>query len=113
MIFATSWMRCLVNDRAPFVRTNKFRLESTPCFLENKFLESLLGVGLLTSTFVLLTNDFIIAPIGALFMGIGRFGIFWIEAQLKIPTLNRELEPAMINDVDTLLEQDAVETEAA
>jgi cellulose synthase/poly-beta-1,6-N-acetylglucosamine synthase-like glycosyltransferase len=114
MIFATSWIRCLINDRAPFVRTNKFRNSVTPHFFKNKLAESLLGFGLLSSAFVLVTNDFVIAPLGALVMAIGRFAIFWIEAQLKSPETEAELVPMQMKDLEiSVLETDDVETEAA
>jgi hypothetical protein len=113
MIFATSWIRCLINDRAPFVRTNKFRTNATPRFFKNKLAESLLGFGLLSSAFVLITNDFVIAPLGALVMAIGRFAIFWIERQLEIPESEAEIIPSPLGNLSLSLETDDVETEAA
>lgn len=113
LIFATSWIRCLFNDRAPFIRTNKFRLKSAPGFLKNKVVESLLGLGLLSSAFVLMAHDFIIAPLGALLMAFGRFAIFWIEAQLETSTAEKQLKPTVIEDLNISLENEEVETRAA
>ena len=113
MIFATSWIRCLINDRAPFERTNKFLPETTAPLLKNKLAESLLGLGLVSSAFILITNDFVVAPIGALLMATGRFSIFWIESQLKIPSMETELLPNVVQGLDRSLDASEVETEAA
>jgi cellulose synthase/poly-beta-1,6-N-acetylglucosamine synthase-like glycosyltransferase len=113
MIFATSWIRCLINDRAPFERTNKFLPETTAPLLKNKLAESLLGLGLVSSAFILITNDFVVAPIGALLMATGRFSIFWIESQLKIPSMETELLPNVVQGLDLSLDASEVETEAA
>jgi cellulose synthase/poly-beta-1,6-N-acetylglucosamine synthase-like glycosyltransferase len=83
LIFATSWIRCLINDRAPFVRTNKFLVARVPLAFKHTLVEAAFGLALLLSGIGLFATDFLIGPIGATIMGCGRFAIFWVESQMR------------------------------
>lgn len=82
-IFSASWLQCLVNSSAPFVRTNKFLSQAVPGMLRVMSAEVTLGTGLMLASVILTMTDFVIAPIGAMAMCGALFGIFWVSAQTR------------------------------
>ena len=82
-VFAASWIKCLVDHRSPFVRTNKFLTAAMPGILRTTLIEATLGVALLGASVVLTLNDFFIAPITALVFGVGRFLVYWVWWQAR------------------------------
>lgn len=82
-IFSSSWMKCLFNHHAPFVRTNKFIAAKVPGILRTTLIEVLLGTALLTACIVLTMADYLIGPIAALFMSAGRFLVYWVWWQTR------------------------------
>jgi cellulose synthase/poly-beta-1,6-N-acetylglucosamine synthase-like glycosyltransferase len=94
-IFSASWLQCLVNSSAPFVRTNKFLTRAVPGMLQTIAIEIALGVGLMGASIVLTLADFVIAPLAALAMCGARLMIFWVSAQTKhsLAVTSRLLSP--------------------
>lgn len=94
-VFAASWIKCLIDHRSPFVRTNKFVRAAVPGILRTTLIEATLGIALLGASVILTLNDFFIAPIAALVIGVGRFLVYWVwwqaRATLRLTTeLGRE-----------------------
>lgn len=83
LIFAFSWVKCLFNDKAPFIRTNKFLPKQVQGLLKDTLVESVLGLSLLMSGIVLFAMGFLIAPVAAIVTATIRFSIFWVDAQLR------------------------------
>lgn len=81
-IFSTSWLKCLWNHRAPFVRTNKF-LGRVPGVLAGMFTELGLGVAMLGATVALVAADFVIGPLATLLFCIARFAILGVARQMR------------------------------
>ena len=108
MIFALSWVKCLFNDKAPFIRTNKFVPKQVPGLLKDTLVEAILGVCLLVSGTILLASGFVIAPAAAFIMSAIRFSIFWVDAQLRgvAPALCEEL-PVVASCLPDELAEDA------
>ena len=82
-IFGISWIRCLWDHHSPFVRTNKFLTAAVPGVLRNTMAELLLGIGLVIACIVLTMADFILGPVAAVAMSLGRFMIYWVWWQSK------------------------------
>ncbi|MBL9173629.1 MAG: hypothetical protein JNL10_08850, partial [Verrucomicrobiales bacterium] len=82
-IFAASWIRCLIDHRSPFVRTNKFLTAAVPGLVRTTLIEAALGTGLLAASVILTLNDFFIAPIAALVFGVGRLLVYWVWWQVR------------------------------
>ncbi|HVV02237.1 MAG TPA: glycosyltransferase, partial [Verrucomicrobiae bacterium] len=82
-VFSASWLKCLWNHRAPFVRTNKFLGRMMPGVLSATVIELALGACLLAACCVLTLTDFIIGPIAAILMCGARFLIYWVWHQTK------------------------------
>ncbi|MBN8246117.1 MAG: glycosyltransferase [Verrucomicrobia bacterium] len=78
-----SWVRCLADHRAPFVRTNKFLRGAVPGILRLTLVEAATGLALLAACAVLTVTDFIIGPVAALMIGGGRFLVYWLWWQSK------------------------------
>lgn len=91
MIFSTAWIKCLINDREPFLRTNKFLSQRIPGVLSVALTETALGVLLFLSGLVLFAADFLLAPVAALLMSGARLSVLWLGAQMrKTRELTRE-----------------------
>lgn len=82
-VFSASWMKCLWNHRAPFVRTNKFLHQRLPGVLRTTLVEAGLGVLLLAACLILAAADFVIGPVAALAMAGARFLVYWVEWQMR------------------------------
>jgi len=92
-----SWVRCLADHRAPFVRTNKFLRENVPGVLRLTLIEAATGVALLGACVLLAVTDFILGPVAALLIGGGRFLVYWLWWQCRTTlriteSLGRDME---------------------
>ncbi len=83
MIFSTAWMKCLVNDREPFLRTNKFLSQRIPGVLSVAVTETALGGLLLLSGLALFAADFVLAPVAALLMAGACLSVHWLGIQMR------------------------------
>jgi len=81
-IFSTSWVKCLWNHRAPFVRTNKF-LGRVPGALQAMIVELGLGVAMLGAAAVFLATGFVVGPVAALLYGLARLSILGVARQMR------------------------------
>lgn len=82
-IFSASWLKCLLDHRSPFVRTNKFMTAHMPGALRTTLAELSLGIALLIACVILTASDFIIGPIAALVTCGARFLIYWVWWQTR------------------------------
>jgi cellulose synthase/poly-beta-1,6-N-acetylglucosamine synthase-like glycosyltransferase len=82
-ILSACWLKCLVDHRSPFVRTNKFLSTRMPGLLRLTFVEFLLGVALAVACVLLAIMDFFLGSIGALLMCGARFLIYWVWLQTR------------------------------
>ena len=82
-VLSASWLKCLLDHRSPFVRTNKFMSAHMPGALRTSLVELSLGVALLTAGIILTACDFIIGPIAALVTCGARFLIYWVWWQTR------------------------------
>lgn len=82
-VFSSSWLKCLLDHRSPFVRTNKFMNAHVPGALRTTLVELSLGVALLVACIILTACDFIIGPIAALVTCGARFLIYWVWWQTR------------------------------
>lgn len=105
--FSTSWLKCLWNDRQPFVRTNKFLGQRVPGVLQTAFVELSLGVVLLAASVILAFTGFILGPIAALLMFGARFAVLWVSHQMNrtVEVTERLLQvPSIADPVDSGVE---------
>jgi len=94
-IYSSSWLSCLLDHRAGFVRTNKFLTEKVPDALRATLTETLLGVALIVAFVLFVVEGFFIAPLAALLIGISRFAILWVSKQMRRTfELTRKVEAA-------------------
>jgi cellulose synthase/poly-beta-1,6-N-acetylglucosamine synthase-like glycosyltransferase len=82
-ISSSSWLKCLVDSKSEFVRTNKFVLKEIPGMISTTIVETTLGTALILSAGIFTIKGFIIAPVGALVMAIGRFLVYWVGYQTR------------------------------
>lgn len=82
-IFSASWIKCLHNDGAPFIRTNKFIGKVTPGVLQCTLAEMLLGIGLMSAGIIFTAADFVIGPIAAMVMCGAGLAVYWVGAQTR------------------------------
>ena len=82
-IFSSSWLKCLFDHDAPFVRTNKFMKAKVPGIVRTTVIEATLGVGLLVACVALMMTDFVIGPIAALTTALSRFLVYWVWWQTR------------------------------
>lgn len=92
-VSSASWIRCLWNHRAPFVRTNKFIGKIMPGPLRLTLVEFFLALGLLGACAILAFSDFFIGPIAAMLMGAGRFLVYdvWRQTEYTLQ-ISRRIE---------------------
>lgn len=81
-IFSTSWLKCLWNHRAPFVRTNKF-LGRVPGALQSMLVELGLGTAMLVAAAVFFATGFVVGPVAALLYCLARFSILGVARQMR------------------------------
>ncbi|MBX3734387.1 MAG: glycosyltransferase [Verrucomicrobiae bacterium] len=81
-IFSTSWVKCLWNQRAPFVRTNKF-LGRVPSGLQAMTAEMLLGVAMLAATVVLGVAGFVVGTSAAVLFCLARLSILGVAREMR------------------------------
>lgn len=82
-VYSSSWIKCLWDHRAAFVRTNKFLTKKVPDVIRTTFTETLLGIGFLVAFVEFAIEGFLIAPVAALLIGVTRFAIHWVEGQMR------------------------------
>ncbi|HEY1170633.1 MAG TPA: glycosyltransferase family 2 protein [Verrucomicrobiae bacterium] len=82
-VYSSSWIKCLWDHRAAFVRTNKFLTQKVPDAIRTTFTETALGIGLFVAFVEFALEGFLIAPIAALLIGLTRFAIHWVESQMR------------------------------
>lgn len=82
-VYSLSWLKCIVDHRAVFVRTNKFLTLKMPDALRATLTEAILGMGLGVTFLALLAEGFVIAPLAALLTAITRFCIYWVGVQMR------------------------------
>lgn len=82
-VFSLSWLKCLIDHRSPFVRTNKFISAAMPRLLRTTLVEASFGLALLVASVMLAMTDFIIGPVAALVVGSGRFLVYWVWWQTR------------------------------
>ncbi len=82
-IFSLSWLKCLLDPREPFLRTNKFLQDRMPGLLGAAVVELTVGVALLLASVALALADFLFGPVLALAMCASRFAIIWVWHQMR------------------------------
>lgn len=82
-IFSLSWVKCLLDHRSPFVRTNKFISGRAPGILYMTLAEVLIALTFAVACVVLAVTDFFLGPIGILVMAGSRLMIYWVWLQLR------------------------------
>jgi len=82
-IYSSSWMKCLLDHRSIFVRTNKFLTQKFPDALRATLPETVLGIALAGAFVQFLIEGFLIAPLAALLIGATRFSIHWVAGQMR------------------------------
>lgn len=83
-IYSSSWLECLGDHRAEFVRTNKFLGKQVPDIIRATLTEAILGIGLLVTSFVLAFEGYTVAAMAALLTGLTRFLIYWVWQQMRL-----------------------------
>jgi cellulose synthase/poly-beta-1,6-N-acetylglucosamine synthase-like glycosyltransferase len=105
-IFSASWLKCLVDHRSPFVRTNKFITRHVPGVFRTTFVESTFGVAMLVACVVLTMMDFIIGPVAAFLMFGCRALVYWVWLQTQHTLeVTREIAGEMAEKVAVSSEQ--------
>ncbi len=81
-IFSLSWLKCLWNPAAPFVRTNKF-LTRAGYSLGAGLVELTQGAALIVAAVVLMASDYVLGPVAGLLLGLARFAILDVAKQMR------------------------------
>lgn len=82
-IFSASWLKCLLDHRSPFIRTNKFVGELMPGPIKATWAELSVGILLMGSCGVLASFGHFWAAAGALAVATARLLIYWVWNQTK------------------------------
>jgi cellulose synthase/poly-beta-1,6-N-acetylglucosamine synthase-like glycosyltransferase len=82
-IFSASWIKCLIDHRSPFIRTNKFIGRLMPGPLQNTIAELGMGAALLLTAGLLVFTDYVFGPVAALVMCSARFLVYWVWRQTE------------------------------
>ena len=119
-VLCASWLKCLWDCHAPFIRTNKFVGRFMPGPLRSTIAELTLGIGLLTASVILAATDFVLGPVAALIMAIARLLVYWVWQQMRntwqlsqsLTTQARSRRPAVprVSEAESSLESRLVKT---
>lgn len=82
-VFGASWIKCIWDHRAPFVRTNKFIHDNMPGIIRHAMMEIVMGLAMVVASIALILGDLIFGPLAALLICSGRLLIFWVAHQIK------------------------------
>ena len=117
-IFSASWIKCLIDHRSPFIRTNKFIGHLMPGPLRHTFAELGLGAALLVTTGMLVFTDYVFGPIAALVMCSARFLVYWVWRQTQATwrlscQILEPRSPLHVVETPVLIQEPAQPAEAA
>jgi len=106
-LLGMSWVRCLADHRAPFVRTNKFLGGPVSGLLQLTLMEAVTGVALLATCAVLTVAGFLLGPLAAFIIGGGRFLVYWLWWQSKntlklTEALSQKAESGFLTEIEAL-----------
>lgn len=82
-VYSSSWLKCLVDHRSAFVRTNKFLSKKVPDALRATLTETVLGLALAVAFVMAVTQGLVIAAIAAFLLGFARLSIHWVDLQMR------------------------------